>query len=201
MLISAAVSHKSRTSSTIRASGLRTVNDLDLEWWHAALPPSREPEIEGDLEIALEEAPDVEVEGGPIGIPLYSTIGGGACSLAKRFLCRAWTSKPSSTLTMWARCSASLSCASWTSASARCSCKQSSECLGNHQGVICRSHILQRTGIGDGLFRGSLVPVSASTLRCWANISAPTPRDSTSTSGRLMVTSRCTAGLIIHIVC
>jgi hypothetical protein len=77
VLISSAVSQRSRTSSTIRATGRRTANERALEWLNPEVDRSRERE-EGD---AGDDRPDggleEGLESGPIGKPLYS--GNGVC--------------------------------------------------------------------------------------------------------------------------
>ena len=168
MLISSAVSHKSRISSTMRIKGRRTAND------RPRLCPILEVDCSLDrggvagAELEPDATPDdgAELAGDaePIGSPLYSgwgpkraavaaAAGGESPSPVNGRLCR--SSRLSSTFTMAWRCSLRFSWAIWTSISDRCSCRQRSECFSNHQGVIWRSQTRHKTGSGAGCLEGS----------------------------------------------
>src|ERR1700722_11088166 len=200
MLISSAVSQRSRISSTMRAKGLRTANDF-ARAWPSPVAGLRDLVGVAGCEVGPDDVDEEGFDAGPIGRPLYSGIAPRAGLLSPdpaRLLC---ASNASSTLTMAWRCSARASWLICTSSSALCSCTQRSECFSNHQGTIERSQTRQRIGSGGGWLAGSLPPASASSVRYFAKTSAPTPSDSIRVCGKaIVIWIGSAAGCNIHIV-
>ena len=97
VLISRAVSQRSRSSSTILAWGLRTANDLARAW--------PKPDLDGSLDrsagVPGEAVPEEDVEEpGPMGMPLYSACGGAKAGWSPEIGRDFRASRASRTLTM-----------------------------------------------------------------------------------------------------